>query len=73
MKEKIKTICLTGLFYISLFLAVLFFMIIFEPKCVGAIFNECMSEEAYFLVFTPAIYVFIAFIINFMRKRVIIK
>jgi len=67
MKEKVKQIFLKGLFYFSLILVVLFFMAIYEPKCVH--WNTCMSEDAYYSVFAPAIIVFILFIIDFIKKR----
>lgn len=67
MKVKIKTIFLTGLFYISLILIIIGLMMIFEPNCVT--FSRCMSAEIYYLVFTPAVIIFTLFFTNFIKKR----
>ena len=60
------------LFYFSLFLVVLFFIIILKPECVGHSLlygKRCMSDELYYLVFTPAIYIVFVSIINFVKNR----
>ncbi len=58
------------LLYFSFFLVVLFFMIILKPECVGRIssYQRCMSEEVYYLVFGPAIFIAVSFIITFVKK-----
>ena len=68
-KDRKKFPYYSILFYLSFFLVVLFIMIILKPKCVGLVYRECISEEIYYLVFTPAIYIVFVSMINFVKKH----